>query len=214
MGEKYPIQYELEPQTVSAGMRWLTLSLKNIGLENLIGLDVKLNSLDAYNIYVYGTGTYVAVIKPGETETVPFQMLANSTGMLYASADGWKGAGLFHWESPRMEVAVGQDAAKLMSLFALTEPYPLIGARIKFEATIKGASSSEDLRLELWAETPSGELKELSTVVVKELDPGQEAHYAAEVTPEEEGMYTIYAYLYDRTKRIGQEWERIYVRQA
>ena len=66
MAIKYPIQYELNPKGASAGMRWLTLSIKNIGNENLIGLDVKLNSLDAYDIYVYGTGSYVAVLKPGE----------------------------------------------------------------------------------------------------------------------------------------------------
>ena len=47
MAIKGPIKYELEPTSTSAGLRWLTLTIKNIGTENLIGLDIKLNSLDA-----------------------------------------------------------------------------------------------------------------------------------------------------------------------
>ena len=62
MGIKNPIEYDLHPRNVSPGMRWLTLRLKNVGEENLIGLDAKLNSLDAYDVYVYGTGSYVAVL--------------------------------------------------------------------------------------------------------------------------------------------------------
>ena len=44
MPTQYPIEYRLEPTTISIGARWLTLTIKNVGDENLIGLDVKLNS--------------------------------------------------------------------------------------------------------------------------------------------------------------------------
>jgi hypothetical protein len=214
MDVKYPIEYELTPRNVSAGMRWLTLRLKNVGETNLIGLDVKLNSLDAYDIYVHGTGNYVAVLKPGEEEIVPFQTLATATGQVYASLDGWQEAALFHWESPRIVVNVGEDMAKLMSLFALTQPYPHRGERIRFEAVLRGSSQSERLRLEFWAETPSGEFIELGKVETQALSMNEEACYSAEITPEEEGMYTIYAYLYDGAKRIGHEVERVYVKEA
>jgi hypothetical protein len=195
-------------------MRWVTLRLKNVGEQNLIGLDVKLNSLDAYDIYVYGTGSYVAVIKPGEEEVVPFQTLATATGQVYASLDGWRGAGLFHWESPRITVNVGEDVAKLMSLFAMTEPYPRLGERIQFEAVLRGTSHSERLRLEFWAETPSGAFIELGKVETQALSANEQARYSAEVTPEEGGIYTIYAYLYDGAKRIGHELERVHVTEA
>jgi hypothetical protein len=214
MAVKYPVEYELTPGNVSAGMRWLTLRLKNVGEKNLIGLDVKLNSLDAYDIYVYGTGNYVAVLKPGEEEIVPFQTLVTATGRVYASLDGWQGAALFHWESPRITVDVGEDVARLVSLFALTQPYPHRGERIQFEAVLRGSSQSEQLRLEFWAETPGGEFIELGKVETQTLSTNEQARYSAEITPEEEGMYTLYAYLYDGAKRIGHELEQVYVKEA
>jgi hypothetical protein len=214
VAKKYPIEYELNPKSVSAGIRWLTLSIKNIGTENLIGLDVKLNSLDAYDIYVYGTGSYIAVLKPDEEEIVPFQTLATAAGQVYASLDGWIGAALFHWESQRMVVSVGEDVAELVSLFAMTEPYPHLGERIRFEAILQGSSQSERLRLEFWAETPNGEFIELAKVETEALSAGEQAHYAAEIVAETEGMYTIYAYLYDGAKRIGHELERVYVKES
>lgn len=211
MAFKHPIEYELTPKNVSAGMRWLTLRLKNVGEQNLIGLDVKLNSLDDYCIYVHGTGSYLSVLKPGEEEVVPFQTLVTTTGRVYATLDGWQGAALFHWESPRIEVKVGEDVAKLMSLFALTQPYPHRGDQIRFEAVLRGASDSERLRLEFWAETPSGEFVELGRVETQALSANEQARYSGELVAEEEGMYTLYAYLYDGAKRIGHELEQVYV---
>jgi hypothetical protein len=192
-------------------MRWLALRLKNVGEQNLIGLDLKLNSLDGYDIYVHGTGTYLSALKPGEEQAMPFQVLATSTGRVYASLDGWQGAELFHWESPRIEVKVGEDVAKLMSLFALTQPYSHRGDHIRFEAVLRGASDSERLRLEFWAETPSGEFVELAKVETQALSANEQARYSAEFAPQEEGMYTVYAYLYDGAKRIGHELEQVYV---
>jgi hypothetical protein len=214
MAVKYPIEYELTPRSASAGVRWLTLRLKNVGEKNLIGLDVRLNSLDAYDINVYGTGNYIAVLKPGEQEIVPFQTLATSTGQVYASLDGWQGAALFHWESPRIAVNVGADVAKIVSLFALTQPYPHKGERIRFEAVLRGSSQSGQLRLEFWAQTPSEEFVELGQVETQALSRNEQARYSAEITAEEEGMYTIYAYLYADTRRIGHELEQVYVKEA
>jgi len=195
-------------------MRWLTLRLKNVGEQNLIGLDIKLNSLDGYCIYVHGTGSYLSVLKPGQEEVVPFQTLATATGRVYASLDGWQGAELFHWESPHIEVKVGEDVAKLMSLFALTQPYPHKGDRIRFEAVLRGAANSVRLRLEFWAEAPRGEFIELGKVETQALSTDEQARYSAEFTPEEEGMYTLYAYLYDGAKRIGHELEQVYVEDS
>ena len=214
MAVKGPIKYELIPMSTSAGLRWLTLTIKNTGTENLIGLDIKLNSLDAYSIQVHGTGTFVQVLKPGEEQVIPFQALVSATDWVYISLDGYRGTRIFHWESPRIRIRVGQDTAMLVSLFALTDPYPRLEERIRVEATLQGATESEDLRLEFWAETPGEELVELGTVEPKDLVTGEEVRYAVEITPRQEGMYTLYAYLYDRARRIGHELEHVRVRKA
>ena len=214
MAVKGPIQYELTPTSTSVGLRWLTLTIKNRGTENLIGLDIKLNSLDAYSIQVHGTGTFAQVLKPGEEQVIPFQALVNATDWVYVSLDGYRGTRIFHWESPRIRIRVGQDAAMLVSLFALTDPYPRLEERIRVEATLQGATESEDLHLEFWAETPREELVELGTVEPKDLVAGEEVRYAVEITPRHEGMYTLYAYLYDGARRIGHELEHVRVREA
>ncbi|MBN1815680.1 MAG: hypothetical protein JXA14_27850, partial [Anaerolineae bacterium] len=104
MPTRYPIEYELEPKTISMGARWLTLTIKNVGDENLIGLDVKLNSLDAYSISVYSAGQYVTSLKPGQEFVAPFRVLVHATDFVYASIDGLQETKVLHWESPRIRL--------------------------------------------------------------------------------------------------------------
>jgi hypothetical protein len=214
MAIKYPLEYELTPKSIDTGRHWVTLSLQNVGTEDLTGLDVNLNSLDAYSISVLGTGSYISILTPDERRELPFQVSANRTGSLYVTLDGWRDGERFHWESPGIPVTVGAEVAELVSLFAMTEPYSVIGEQVRCEATIRGLSESEGLKLEFWADTPGGEFEELAIVETKALSPGEEATYSAEVTPEEDGLYTIYAYLYDGVRRIGREVEYVYVREA
>jgi len=208
---KYPIEYELTPKNVATGTRWVTLTLKNISDESLTGLDVRLNSLDAYGLNVYGTGSYVSILSPNEEKEIPFQVSANRTTSVYTSVDGWRDGNPFHWESPAILITVGEEVAELVSLFAMTEPYPPAKKTIKCEATVRGLAESEGLRLEFWADTPGGEFEELATVETAELDTGETARYTAEITVEERGSYTVYAYLYDGMRRIGRKTEHIYV---
>jgi hypothetical protein len=214
MAIKYPLEYELTPDTIDTGRRWMTLSLKNIGTEDMTGLDVKVNSLDAYSIGVLGTGSYIARLGANEEREVPFQVSASRTGSLYVTLDGWKDGERFHWESPGIPITVGKEVAELSSLFAMTEPYSLIGEKIRCEATVRGLTESEGLKLEFWADTPGGAFEELAIVETKPLSVAEEATYSAEITPDEEGLYTIYAYLYDGVRRIGREVEYVYVREA
>jgi hypothetical protein len=213
MAIRYPIQYELSPKQISSGMRWLTLTVKNIGADDLTSLDVRLNSLDTWSLYVYGTGAYIPVLKPNEERELHFQVSANVTASLYASMDGWEDGEPFHWESPAILMTVGQEVAELVNLFAMTEPYPLLGKQLRCEATVRSLTESQGLRLEFWADTPSGDFEELATVETKQLEAGEEVRYTAEITPEEEGLYTVYAYLYDGVRRIGREKEYVYVQE-
>ncbi len=211
MATRYPLAYDLSPRRVKSGTRWLTLRLENIGSEELTGLDVRLHSLDAYGINVYGTGSYITTLPPKKEQVIAFRVAANTTTNVYATVEGWQSMAPFYWETPDIMIIVGQQVAELLNLFAMTEPYPPLGQEIKCEATLRGVTHSKGLRLEFWADTPSDTLEELATIQVEKLSADETARFAAEFTPQEEGAYTLYAYLYDGVVRIGRKTEYIYV---
>jgi hypothetical protein len=212
MAIRYPIEYELTPDRIDAGRSWLSLRLKNIGDNALTGLDVRLNSLDVYSISISGAGSYVSVLNPGEEVILPFQVMANSTGSLYISLDGWKDGNVFHWETPAISITVGREMAELVSFFAMTEPYPVLGDKINCEATVRGLAETSGVTLEFWAENPSDEFEAFHTIETKALTDGETVRYSAEFTPGEEGLYTVYAYLFDDGRRIGRQVEYVSVR--
>lgn len=211
---RYPIEYEINPKSVEPGWRWLTCTLKNVGAETLTGLELKLNSVDDYGVRVLGTGSFVPELEPEGQHVYPFQVAANKTASVYISVDGRRDGAAFHWESPSVLVAVGKEVAELVSLFAMSEPYPPVGEKVRCEATVRGLTQSRGLRLEFWADTPSSQFEALGEIETKPLEAGEEAVYAAEFLPEDEGMYTIYAYLFDGVRRIGRQTENVYVREA
>lgn len=214
MALRYPIEYELTPKNIQGGRRWMSLRLKNVSSDTLTALDVRLNSLDVYSISVYGTGSYVSVLEPEEEVVLPFQLQANSSGSLYISTDGFRDGVSFHWETPAVPITVGAEVAEIVSVFAMTEPYPLLGDRIECEATLRGLQETEGVTLEFWAENPSLDFEAFHTIETKALSLGETVRYSAEFEPEEKGLYTIYAYLYDGARRIGREIEHVSVREA
>ena len=214
MALRYPIEYELTPTSIKAGRRWLNLRLKNVSSDTISALDIRLNSLDVYSVSVYGTGSYVSVLQPDEEIILPFQVQANTSGSVYVTADGFRDGVNFHWETPAMPLTVGKEVAELVSLFAMTEPYPLLGNRIKCEATIRGLKDTAGVTLEFWAENPSLDFEAFHTIDTKALKPSETVRYTAEFSPEEEGLYTIYTYLYAGARRIGREIEHVSVRKA
>jgi hypothetical protein len=207
----YPFEFELTPKEIDTGVQWVTLRLKNIGDKTVTGLDVKLHSLDTYGISVFGTGEYIFKMKPGQEEFRGFQLLADATTEVYASVSGFRNMEHFLVESPYVEIAVGQEVAKLESVFALTKPYTSMGKVVKIEAKVKGLKDSKKLDLEFSADMPSGKSKELAKIETKELSAGQEVRYTAEMTPKESGYYTIHAKLYHYWRRIGHKSDRIWV---
>ncbi len=212
---KYPVEYELKPKHIEAGARWLTLTLKNISDETLAGLDVKLNSLDTYAVQVSGTGSnYIPSLEPDEKEELPFQVLATGNGSLYVSMDGLQNGVPFHWESPGLPLIVGREAAKLVSLFALTEPYPALGEQIRCEATVRSLTESEGLRLEFLVETADGKFEGLEDMETEKLATGETERYVTTLMPQETGLHTIHVYLYDGAKRIGHEIDRVEVQDV
>jgi hypothetical protein len=195
----------VSPRSVEAGVRWLTLKLKNIGAEDLTNLEVRLNSLDTQSLDVFGTGSYFSTLKTGEEKEVFFQVSARTTGSAYVTLDGRKKDKPWHWESPAMSVSVGEDVAELVSLLALTEPYPILGEEITCEVVVRGLAPSRNLVLEFWAETPGGELRSLVKEGMGFLAVREEVRRTFEIAPEEEGIYILHAYLYDGARRIGHQ---------
>ena len=210
---KYPIEYRLTPSEIETGMGSIASTIKNIGMENLSNLDIRLNSLDPYGIFVYETPRSLEDLKRKERKVTVSRVLAKRTSRLYLSIDGNKNGEDFSWESGYVKIKVGKEAAELVGVFSLADPYPPVGRLIRFEAVLKGLDESENLRLEFWADDPAGEFKETDVLETKKILPGEETRYAAGLTPQREGLYTIHAYLYDKNRQIGHESTRVWIEE-
>jgi hypothetical protein len=211
---RHPLEFEIMPEKIDAGTRWVTVRIKNIGSKNLTNLDVRLNSRDSYYLNPLGTSEFVFELKPNEERLIPFKVEAGATSELYVSVNGYKEGLAFYLESPNMLLRVTGQIAELRSMFVMAEPYTPIGETLKCEAKIMGLEKSENLDLEFWADTPSGKFEKLADIKTKELSPGEEATYSAEITPKERGIYTVYAYLYDQNDiRIDHQTDSVIVRE-
>ena len=210
MTAKYPLEYDLTPQTVEAGRGWLKVTLENVGSDPLAALDVRLNSLDVYGVSVSEGGQYLPVLEPNQREALPFQVLANASARVYITVDGRRDGEPFHWESPGILLTVGEEAARLESLRVLNQPYLKLREKVKCEAIIRGRRKCRGLKLQLWVDEPDDTFVELADIETKPLSQEESVKYVAEFTPDEEGQYTIYAYLYDGVHRIGREVDSVY----
>lgn len=189
-----------------------------MGDKPLTGLGVQLHSMDDYSIAIAGDGNYVESLAAGEETEIPYRVSADMTGQVYASVEGWKDAERFTWECPGVTIKVGEPAAELVSLFAMTEPYPSPGEALRCEAIVRGLKPAGNLQLEFWAQQPNGVFKELGTLENLQVSAGDENTYATEVTPEQDGEYVVHAYLYDGERgsppRIGHATDKVYVGQV
>jgi len=196
---------------MDSGIHWVILRLKNIGDKELDNLDVKAHTLDSYSINVLGTGQHIPKLSPGEETVVSFQIEATVTGEVYASVSALSSEGPLSIDSPWVTINVVGNMAELVSVFALTMPYTLMGQPVKVEAIVKGISLSENLDLEFWARKPSGDVVLISRIGIGKLSGGEEQRYSAELIPQEEGFYTVHGYLYDKNRRIGLKTDTIWV---
>ncbi|MFP4345550.1 MAG: hypothetical protein ACLFU8_12720 [Anaerolineales bacterium] len=196
------LQYDLTPTTVPTGTRWVLLHLKNVGEHDLKSMQVQLNSLDTYAIDVHGTGSFLQALRVGEEQSVPFQVTVQARGNVYATLDGWREDEPFHWESLSLPIMTGKEVAEIVSLTPLTEPYPTLGAEVTVEAVVRAVAPTQNLVLEFWADTPSRTQLSLAKEGTEVLGPGEEERHRTSWTPEEEGIYTLHAYLFDRNRRV------------
>lgn len=210
MAAKFPIAYSISPGSVRAGRSWLTVHLENASEDPLSGLNVRLNSLDTYALDIDEPARHTSLLSPSDDVELSFQVHARQSGAVYISADGRWGSEPFHWESPSRRIVVGGELAELVSVFALSEPYPRAGEPITIEATLRGLVPSRGLILEFWVEPPSGESISVDKTATQALEVGQVATYKSDpFVPEQEGIYVIHAYLFDDGQRIGHRTDYV-----
>jgi hypothetical protein len=207
---KYPFQYELTPETLEKGTGWLTLWLKNIGNDSLHNMDINMHSTDSLQISLRKSSDHIFRLTPDEDRLLSFQVDAHGTTSLYFSIRYFKEGGSFHWDSPWIREQVLGEVAELERIL-VSNPYGIIGRELEAEATIKSLGSSDGLDLQFWADTPSGEHEELAEIKTKKLSRGEEVSYTAKITPKEKGYYTVYASLYDHNRRIGKNFDIMWV---
>lgn len=171
-----------------------------------------LNSLDGHGLLVYGTYKTIPEIQQNETEEISFEVDAYRTTDVYIILTATKGLSSFYWESAPISLVVGKEKADLEGLFVLAHPYLSVGATSKVEAIVRGLDKSKELKLEFWVETPKGVSDELAKIEVKELGKGEEAQYSTNIKFKEQGYHTIYAYLYDKDKRIDYKSDTVLVK--
>lgn len=209
---KYPIEYELDPGTLEKGIQWITLRLKNVGEVSLHNLDIKMHSTDSLQISFRSPSDYIYRLTPIEETYLHFQVDVHGATDLYISIRYFKEGGSFHWDSPWIREQVHGEAAELEGIL-VSNTYGVIGRELEVEATVKGFGNSSGLDLRFWADTPSGNYEELADIKTKSLSNGEEASYTAKIKPKEEGYYTVYASLYDKDRRIGREFDTIWVQK-
>ena len=212
---KYPFEYEVTAEQIEKGTNWLTLRLKNISNVTLRGLDIQLHSLDTFYLTVYGTGFYRMHLESGKEEKdLVFQINVLGSADVYVTIRVRKeGGDYFLWESGRTHIYLDEEKAELERLAVLSHPYTTIGETLSAEATVKGLRNGVGLKVEFWVETPSGKFEEQAKIDIKELSAGEKARYTAEFTPNETGDYTVYAYLFDGSKRIGFKTDFVYAQK-
>jgi len=213
---KYPFEYEVTAEQIEKGTNWLTLRLKNMSKETLRGLDIQLHSLDTYYLTVYGTGFYRMYLQSEKEEKdLVFQVNVLGSADVYLTVRARKeGGDYFLWESGWTHIYLDEDKAELERLAVLSHPYTTIGKTLSAEATVKGLRNGVGLKVEFWVETPSGKFEEQAKIDIKELSAGEEARYTAEFTPNETGDYTVYAYLFDGSKRISYKTDLVYAQKG
>ena len=86
---KHPIEYELTPETLEKGNRWLTLRLKNEGEDDLQNLDIKMHPRDSFHISFINPSDHIYILKPDE-ERKRIQVNADGTTEIYVTINGLK----------------------------------------------------------------------------------------------------------------------------
>ena len=212
MAIRREIEYDVRPRTLNAGQRWLSISIKNIGATTLSNIDVRLNSLDTYGLEVPQGSLFLPLLAPGEERELSYNTRMVATTSVYITMSGMKGEEGFYWESAPIRIQLATDVAEVVSVFAQRKDNILVGDTINCEATVKARTSFPGpLTLDVWAESPDGQVEEIKTLSVESMPPKKTEKYKVTFSPGESGLYSIHAELYNNLERISKQEDIVLV---
>jgi hypothetical protein len=206
---RLPISVKVVPRQVKQGTSEIELRIKNLGKNKLETLEVGLNSLDQRLIEVDDPNKWVNKVDPDETINIHFTLCAHRSAMVYAKIFGYIGEERFEWESPALRLKVGEEAAELSSLLILGESSREAGT-LKIETIVKVMKPNTQVTLDYWVYTPSEEYLKIGEITTSILQPG-ETKQVMEYIPDKKGLYTVYAYLYDKNRQIDRQSDKVYI---
>ena len=209
-----PFEYSITPETIEPGTHWVSIHLKNIGKKPMMNLDVRMVSNDPLRINTVDRGGYINMLNPGDERVVPVQIEANRGAWVYLHVEYWLDDELFHWESPNVWLKIRRDPARIMTLFSLEGPEYSVNEKASVEATIVANLPTDPIRLDFWVEMADGKFEFFKTIDIPPMDKGEYKTITTQFVPEQEGLYSIYAYLFDGNRRVDRKIEQIRVLES
>ena len=98
-----------------------------------------------------------------------------------------------------------------MTLFSIEGPQTILDEEVPVEATIVTDLPVEDLRIDFWIETAGGKFESFNSVDIEPTEANEVRTITTEFTPDEEGLYSIYAYLFDGARSLDRMIEQLKV---
>jgi hypothetical protein len=210
MIRRLPVNVKIVPREIKRGVNHVEVRLNNQGDKVINTLEVGLVSLDQSLIEVEDHMKWVNAVEPGKTVTISFTVYAQRSAMVYTRVFGYIDDERHEWQSQATRLRVGGESAELVSLLILGESRRETGETLEAEATIKVLKPDTLLTIDYWVEMPSERYHKIGEVTMNIHEAGEMRH-VIEFTPLEEGLYTIYAYLYDRAGKIDQQSDKVYI---
>lgn len=209
-----PFEYNLTPETVEPGTRWISVHLENTEKQPLMNLDVRLVSNDPLRIRSLDRGGYLTMLNPGQEKVIPMQVEVSQGGWVYLHVEYWIEGEMFYWESPNVWISAERDPARMMTLFSMNGPQVSVDEETAIEATLTAIMPTDALRVDFWVETADGRFEAFASVDVDPMDDGEIRTVTSQFTPDEAGLYSVYAYLFDGDRRLDRKIEQIRVLAA
>jgi hypothetical protein len=209
-----PFEYQITPETVEPGTRWLSVHLENTERQPLMNLDVRLISSDSLRIRSLDRGGYINMLNPGEEDVVPMQVEVNQGTWVYLHVEYWVEGELFYWESPNVWISAERDPARMMTLFSMGGPEVLVGTETPVEATLVANMPTDPLRVDFWVETAGGAFEAFDSADIAAMKEGEIRTVTTQFEPDDEGLYSVYAYLFEGDRRLDRKIEQIRVVDA
>ena len=212
MMRRLPISVYMTPREINKGTSTIKIQLKNNSDRRLETLEVGLHSLDQSLIEVENPEKWINAIEPGESIAVPFTVSAHRSAMIHTRIFGYMGEERFEWQSPPIRIRVGEEAAELISLLILGDSLRIVGDTLNVEATVRALKHNVQVTIDFWVNTPKEKYTKIGEITTSVLQQGDTKHLI-EFTPSETGLYTVYAYLYEGSRQIDRQSDKVFIRE-